>query len=80
MSGEEIKGEALMGWLAVAFRHGRVQAMLEGMQAQGFMNQELWASYLKSCDEFRFIVGRLARGKRVGAGRPKTQGSPSRHR
>jgi len=49
--------EALMRWLQKAFQEGRVQAMLEGMFAQGFINHELWASYLKSCDDFRFRVG-----------------------
>lgn len=58
MGDKEIEGKALMGWLQKSFQHGRVQAMLEGMQAQGFMNHELCATYLKSCSDFRFIVGR----------------------
>lgn len=49
--------EALMRWLQKAFQEGRVQAMLEGMMAQGFMSPELWAFYLKTCDDYRFRVG-----------------------
>lgn len=56
--------KALMRWLQRAFQEGRVQAMLEGMFTQGFMNHELWQTYLESCDKYRFRVGFRCGGRR----------------